>query len=287
MNHIAVSVLGSLGFQPLLIVNTGLLQVHHLLDPFLSFLTLGESSLCISRTDQMVTTPCTTMNVATFTRTTGIGSLAHLGEADKTQHLTVKGDLMVTAFLVNLIDRLLLLGKRLYSLIKAGLDLLVKLLHVMLQGGKLLFLGPCLAGNTLVLADILGNLPIALLILSDIGRNLIKCLHTIAHSTQTVILAHGKVTVIKLILIMTLNIETISSKDILFLGVIIHIDAVNDEGEAIDLTNLSILIADSTTGILKLAAHTLDVILSVWGELRLIHHHKTWQGGAVLATLDN
>ena len=86
---------------------------------------------------------------------------------------------------------------------------------------------------------------------------------------------------------MTLNIETISSKDILFLGVIIHIDAVNDEGEAIDLTNLSILIADSTTGILKLAAHTLDVILSVWGELRLIHHHKTWQGGAVLATLDN
>ena len=194
---------------------------------------------------------------------------------------------MVTAFLVNLIDRLLLLGKRLYSLIKAGLYLLVKLLQIMLQGSKLLLLGPCLACNTLVLADILGNLPVALLILSDIRRNLIKGLHTVAHSTKTVILAHGKVTIIELILIMTLNIETVASKDILFLGVVIHIDAVNNEWETIDFTNLSVLVADSTTGILKLAAHTLNVILSVRGELRLIHHHKTWQGDTVLTTLDD
>ena len=287
MNHITVSVLGSLGFQPLLIVNTGLLQVHHLLDPFLCLLTLGESTLCISRTDQMVTTPGTTMNVTTFTPATGIGCLAHLGEANKIQYLTVKGNLMVTAFLVNLIDRLLLLGKRLYSLIKAGLDLLVKLLHIMLQGCKLLLLGPCLACNTLVLADILGNLPVALLILSDIRRNLIKCLHTVAHSTQTVILAHGKVTIIELILIMTLNIETVACKDVLFLRIVIHIYAVNNEWETIDFTNLSVLVADSTTGILKLAAHTLNVILSVRGELRLIHHHKTWQGDTVLTTLDD
>ena len=157
----------------------------------------------------------------------------------------------------------------------------------MLQGSKLFLLGPCLAGNTLVLADIIGNLPVALLILSDIRRNLVKCLHTIAHSSKTVILAHGKVTVIELILIMTLDIETVARKDILFLGVVIHIDAVNDEGETIDLTNLSVLITDNTTGILKLTAHTLDVILPVRGELRLIHHHKTWQGDTVLTTLDD
>ena len=128
MNHIAVSVLGSLGFKPLLVVNTRLLQVHYILDPFLGLLTGRESSLSLRSTDHVITTPGSAMNVATLTPATGIGSLAHLGEADKTQHLTVKGNLMVTAFLINPIDRLLLLGKSLNSLIKAGLDLLIKFL---------------------------------------------------------------------------------------------------------------------------------------------------------------
>ena len=77
---------------------------------------------------------------------------------------------------------------------------------------------------------------ITLLVLLNISWNLLQGIDTVRDSSKAVVLAHGYLTIIVLVHIMALKIETIAGKNILHSLVIPHISAIDKEGKTIDRT---------------------------------------------------
>ena len=151
----------------------------------------------------------------------------------------------------------------------------------MFQVLQFVFLTPSLSGNTLVLGNILLQFFISLLILSDIPRNLFKCLHSIAHGPQAVVLAHGNLAVVVLILVVALQIELITRIDFLPHLLIPHIDRIHHQRETIDITHLPVFIADGTSCILQGCTHALDIIGSIRRKLLHFGHRQSGQDCSV------
>ena len=206
-----------------------------------------------------------------------VGQLAHLLDRYQGEGITVEGDGMVTAFLRELIWQLCRLLDRLVGFVERCLDLLVKLLQFMFQTFQLILLGPCLSCYPLILGNILVQRLVTFLVLLDIAGNLFESLHTIAHGTQSVVLAHGQLAVVMLVLVVTFQVELIPCIDLLPHLLIPHVDGVHLQREAIDITHLPVFIADGTPGILQGFTHAFDIVGSVCRKLLDSRHLQTWQ----------
>ena len=220
------------------------------MDELLGLLSLGELRRHFRVTDHHITVPMSAAHIAAILPTARVSQFAHFLDGYKWKSITVKGNNMGTAFLRNLVRLFLRLGQVLGSCIKTGLDFLLQYLHLVLQALQLILLAPRLSGNTLVLGNVLPQFFISLLILPDIPGNLFKSLHSVAHGSQSIVLAHGQLAVVVIILVVALQIELITRIDFLPHLLIPHIDGVHHQRKAIDITHFSVFVADGSSCIL-------------------------------------
>ena len=246
--------------QPLLILHALFVGINNLLHELLTLLAQGELSFDLRVADHQVTVPMTTAHIAAIAPTAGIGHLAHLADADKRIGLTCERHLMIAAFLRELIRQFLGLGHVLGGLVERSLDLLLQGIQLRLQTLQVIFLSPRLSGNTLILGNVLCQFRIALLILGNDTRNTLQCLHAIAHSPQAVVLAHGQMAVVMLIEVMAFHIEGVASIDLLLHLLVVHINRIDNQREAIDLTHLTVFVTDGPPGILQGSTHPFYII---------------------------
>ena len=272
--------------EPLLILQALLVGVHHLLHELLALLAQGELRFHLGVTDHQVTVPVATADIATLPPVACVGHLTHLADAHEGIGLTGERHLVITSFLRELIRQFLGLRHTTGRLIEAFLDLLLQCLQLGLQPLQVILLSPRLSGNTLILGNILLQLLVALLILLNNTWNTLQGLYAIAHGTQAVVLAHGQMAVVMLIEVVAFHIEAVAGIDFLPHLLIVHVDGVHHQREAIDLSHLAILIADGTPGILQSRTHSLHVIGSVSRELLDLGHRQSWLGCPVLTLLD-
>ena len=272
--------------QPFLIIHSLLVGVHHLLHELLTLLAQGELRFHLRVADHHVTVPMATAHVATLTPAARVGHLTHLTDADKRVGLTLERHLMITSFLGELIRQLLGLGDVAGRLIETLLDLLLQHLQLSLQSLQVILLSPRLSSDTLIFGNILLELMVTLLILCHDTWYALQGLYAIAHGTQAIVLAHGQMAVVMLIEVVALHIEAVAGIDLLPHLLIVHVDGVHHQREAIDLTHLAVLIADGTPCILQGGTHPFHVIGSVCRKLLDLRHRQSWQGSAVLTLPD-
>ena len=224
-----------------------------------------------------------TAHIAAIAPTACIGHLTHLADADKRIGLTGERHLMIAAFLRELIGQLFGLGHVLGGLVERCLDLFLQGIQLRFQPLQVIFLSPRLSSNTLIFGNILCQFRIALLILGNDTGNTLQCLHAIAHGPQAVVLAHGQMAVVMLIEVMAFHIEGVASIDLLLHLLVVHINRIDNQREAIDLTHLTVFVADGSSGILQGSTHPFHVIGAVSRKLLDLGHRQAWQGSAVLA----
>ena len=273
--------------EPLLILQALLVGVHHLLHELLTLLAQGELRFHLGVTDHQVTVPVATADIAALPPVACIGHLTHLTDADKRIGFTGERHLVIASFLRELIRQLLGLRHITGCLIEAFLDLLLQCLQLCLQSLKVIFLSPRLSGDTLILGNILLQLLVALLILCHDVWNTLQGLYAIAHGTLAVVLAHGQMAVVMLIEVVAFHIEAVAGIDLLPHLLIVHVNGIHHQREAIDLSHLAVLVADGTPCILQGGTHPFHVIGSVSRELLDLGHRQTREGSSVLAIFGN
>ena len=285
MNLITLGVFLGFNNKPVKVILTFIVRLFDLRNKFLGFLTKRKLTLYLGFANHHITIPTTATHITTVTPTACISKLTHLGDADKRIGITGEYHLMPLPFLRELIRLLFHLGHILRGLIKTLTNLSIKGFHLLFQPLQLIFLTPRLSGDTLILGDIGTEFFVTLLVLCNDTGNFLQCIDTIAHGTKTVILAHGKFTVIMFIEVITLHVELVTGIHLFSQFLIIHIDGVNHQRETIDGTHLAVFITYGTTGILKGSTHFFDIISAISSKLTDIIHHKTGQGSTILALL--
>ena len=269
--------------QPLLILHALLVGINNLLHELLTLLAQGELSLDLRVADHQVTVPMATAHIAAITPAACIGHLTHLADADKRIGLTGERHLMIAAFLRELIGQLFGLGHVLGGLVERCLNLFLQGIQLRFQPLQVIFLSPRLSSNTLILGNVLCQFRIAFLILGNDTGNTLQCLYAIAHSPQAVVLAHGQMTVVMLIEVMAFHIEGVASIYLLLHLLVVHINRIDNQWEAIDLTHLTVFVTDGSPCILQGSTHPFYVIGTISCKLLDLGHSQTWQGSAVLA----
>ena len=282
---ITVGVLTGECHDKLLVAHSLCVHLDDLMDKILGLLAQGELGHHLRVTDHHVTVPMAAAHVAAISPAACISQLTHLLDCYKRKGITVEGDGMVAAFLRELIRQFLWLGKIAGGLVKRCLDLLVKLFQLMPQGFQVILLGPRLARYAPILGNILVQRLVTLLVLLDIAGYLFQCLNAVAHGTKAVVLAHGKLAVIMLVLVVTLQPELVACIDFLLHPVVPHVHGVHHQREAVHLAQLPVFVADGTPSILQGCTHVLNIVGSVCRELLYLRHCQAGQYPSVLTIL--